>query len=47
MYGLVFIVLGFALGDETGILIDIVGLVMVALGFVLFVSYYVNNPPGR
>ena len=45
-YGAVFIVLGFVLGDEVGIFIDVLGFVMVAVGIALFVTYYVKNPPG-
>ena len=45
MYGAVFIIVGVAVGDEMGIFLDIVGLAMVAVGLILFVSYYRRKPP--
>jgi hypothetical protein len=47
LYGTVFIVVGLALGDETGILLDVVGLAMVAVGLTLFVAYYLGGPPPK
>ena len=45
LYGVALIVLGLLLGDEAGILIDIIGLTMVALGSTLFAAYYIDNRP--
>jgi uncharacterized membrane protein len=45
LYGLVFIVIGTALGDDTGIFLDVAGLAMMVVGLVLFISYYLRNPP--
>jgi len=45
LYGAVFIIVGVAVGDEMGIFLDIVGLAMVAVGLILFVSYYRRKPP--
>ncbi len=45
LYGLVFIVIGTAVGDDTGIFLDVAGLAMMVVGLVLFISYYLRNPP--
>jgi len=45
LYGAVFILVGLALGDETGIFLDVVGFAMVTVGLTLFVAYYLRNPP--
>jgi hypothetical protein len=45
LYGAVFVVAGLVVGDETGIFLDILGLAMVTVGMVLFVSYYLRKPP--
>jgi hypothetical protein len=40
-----FIALGLVLSDETGILIDIMGLTLATVGLTLFVAYYIQRPP--
>jgi hypothetical protein len=45
LYGAVFVLVGLAVGDETGIFLDVVGLAMVVVGLMLLVSYYLRKPP--